>query len=192
MDTTCGCGTLLLTAHGMTGCTVAGVEFTPQMHNIATMNATVNGIDPSNIRNGDATTEDVAKYISDTTPSVLLLNPPYESKYGCMKIVKSALDNAPKCARVAIILPDTKLDKQRGHKLLRSHTLTTIVKLPSETFEAFVDTSIFFLRHTPHKVTPKSTLSVLMTTDTNESKNVDVLTLTTNGPMISSTIGLRR
>lgn len=148
MDTTCGCGTLLLTAHKMTGCAVAGVEFTPQMYNVAVMNATVNGIDASNIRNGDATTEDVTKYVSDTTPSVLLLNPPYESKYGCMKIVKSALDNAPKGARVAIILPDNKLDKQRGHKLLKDHTLTTIVKLPPETFEAFVDTSIFFF--TPH------------------------------------------
>lgn len=62
--------------------------------------------------------------------------------------MKSALDNAPKGARVAIILPDTKLDKQRGHKLLKDHTLTTIVKRPSETFEAFVDTSIFFF--TPH------------------------------------------
>lgn len=150
MDTTCGCGTLLLTTHAMTGCTVAGVEYTPQMYNIAVMNATVNGIDPSGIRNGDATTEEVAEYIADTAPSVLLLNPPYESKYGCMKIVKSALDNAPKGARVAIILPDNKLDKQRGHKLLKDHTLSTIVKLPPEVFDAFVDTSIFFFEpHTP-------------------------------------------
>lgn len=59
----------------------------------------------SNFRNGDATTEDVAEYVSDTAPSVLLLNPPYETKNGCVKIVKSALDNAPKGARVAIILP---------------------------------------------------------------------------------------
>ena len=150
MDTTCGCGTLLLTAHKMTGCAVAGVEFTPQMYNIAVMNATVNGIDPSGIRNGDATTEEVAEYIADTAPSVLLLNPPYETKNGCMKIVKSALDNAPKGARVAIILPDNKLDKQRGHKLLKDHTLSTIVKLPTEVFDAFVDTSIFvFEPHTP-------------------------------------------
>lgn len=161
MDTTCGCGTLLLTAHKMTGCAVTGVEYTPQMYNIAVMNATVNGIDASNIRNGDATTEDVAKYISDTAPSVLLLNPPYESKYGCMKIVKSALDNAPKGARVAIILPDTKLDKQRGHKLLKDHTLTTIVKLPPETFEAFVDTSIFFFTpHTPQGDTKVQAFSI--------------------------------
>ena len=150
MDTMCGCGTLLLTAHKMTGCAVVGVEFTPQMYNVAVMNATVNGIDPSGIRNGDATTEEVAQYISATAPSVLLLNPPYESKYGCMKIVKSALDNAPKGARVAIILPDNKLDKQRGHKLLKAHTLSTIVKLPPEVFDAFVDTSIFiFEPHTP-------------------------------------------
>lgn len=161
MDTTCGCGTLLLTAHAMTGCDVAGVEFTPQMHNVAIMNATVNGIDPSNIRNGDATTEEIGKYISEVAPSVLLLNPPYESKHGCMKIVKSALDNAPKGAHVAIILPDTKLDKQRGHKLLKDHTLTTIVKLPPETFEAFVDTSIFFFTpHTPQGDTKINAFSI--------------------------------
>lgn len=83
MDTTCGCGTLLLTAHAMTGCGVAGVEYTPQMYNVAVMNATVNGMDASNIRNGDATTEDVARYIKSTAPSVLLLNPPYETKNIC-------------------------------------------------------------------------------------------------------------
>jgi len=150
MDTTCGCGTLLLTAAGMTGCKVAGVEFFDQMYNIAIINAVVNGIDFTQIRSGDATTEEIGKYISEVAPSVLLLNPPYETKNGCMKIVKSALDNAPKGARVAIILPDTKLDKQRGHKLLRDHTLSTIVKLPPEVFDAFVDTSIFvFEPHTP-------------------------------------------
>ena len=161
MDTTCGCGTLLLTAHAMTGCTIAGVEFTPQMHNIVIMNATVNRIDPSNIRNGDATTEDVAEYIADTAPSVLLLNPPYETKNGCMKIVKSALDNAPKGARVAIILPDTKLDRQRGHKQLKAHTLSTIVKLPPGVFDAFVDTSIFiFEPHTPQGDTKVQAFSI--------------------------------
>ena len=161
MDTTCGCGTLLLTAHKMTGCAVAGVEYTPQMYNIAVMNATVNGIDASNIRNGDATTEEVAEYIADTAPSVLLLNPPYETKNGCMKIVKSALDNAPKGVRVAIILPDFKLDRQRGHKLLRTHTLSTIVKLPPETFDAFVDTSIFiFEPHTPQGDTKINAFSI--------------------------------
>lgn len=150
MDTTCGCGTLLLTAAGMTGCKVAGVEYFDQMYNIAIINAAVNGIDFTQIRSGDATTKDIGKYISEVAPSVLLLNPPYETKNGCMKIVKSALDNAPKGARVAIILPDTKLDKQRGHKLLRDHTLSAIVKLPSEVFAAFVDTSIFiFEPHVP-------------------------------------------
>lgn len=148
MDTTCGCGTLLLTASEMTGCKVAGVEYFTQMYNIAIINMAVNGIDFTQIRSGDATTEEIAKYISEVAPSVLLLNPPYETKNGCMKIVKSALDNAPKGARVAIILPDNKLDKQRGHKLLKDHTLTTIVKLPPEIFDAFVDTSLFFF--TPH------------------------------------------
>jgi putative restriction enzyme alpha subunit len=143
MDTTCGCGTLLLTTAGMTGCKVAGVEYFDQMYNIAIINMAVNGIDFTQIRSGDATTEGIGKYISEVAPSVLLLNPPYETKNGCMEIVKSALDNAPKGARVAIILPDTKLDKQRGHKLLRDHTLSTIVKLPPEVFAAFVDTSIF-------------------------------------------------
>ena len=96
MDTTCGCGTLLLTAAGMTGCKVAGVEYFDQMYNIAIINMAVNGIDFTQIRSGDATTEGIGKYISEVAPSVLLLNPPYETKNGCMKIVKSALDNAPK------------------------------------------------------------------------------------------------
>ena len=50
MDTTCGCGTLLLTATGMTGCKVAGVEYFDQMYNVAIINAAVNGIDYTQIR----------------------------------------------------------------------------------------------------------------------------------------------
>lgn len=77
------------------------------------------------------------------------MNPPYERKYGCMKIVKNVLDSVPKGTKCAFILPDKKLekdfkDKKFGNKVLKDHTLSTIIKLPENLFFGIgLTTSIF-------------------------------------------------
>lgn len=77
------------------------------------------------------------------------MNPPYERKYGCLKIVENVLKSVPVGTKCAFILPDKKLekdgaDKKYGNKLLKSNTLTTIVKLPENLFFGVgVTTSIF-------------------------------------------------
>ena len=85
------------------------------------------------------------------------MNPPYERKYGCMKIVTNVLDNVPAGTKAAFILPNTKLDKDGGKKLLKHHTLETIVRLPSKTFiNVGVETAIFIftagISHPKHKL----------------------------------------
>lgn len=67
------------------------------------------------------------------------------------------LDNVPTGTKAAFILPNTKLDKDGGKKLLKHHTLETIVRLPSKTFiNVGVETAIFIftagIAHPKHKL----------------------------------------
>ena len=73
-----------------------------------------------------------------------------------MKIVKNVLESVPVGAKAAFILPNTKLDKNGGKKLIKDHTLHTIVKLPDKTFNnVSVETAIFIFEagipHPEHK-----------------------------------------
>jgi len=74
----------------------------------------------------------------------VLMNPPFESKYGCLTIVDNVLKNVPEHTKCAFILPDKKLEKDRkGPKLLKHSTLEKIIKLPEKVFSEGVTTSIF-------------------------------------------------
>ncbi len=77
----------------------------------------------------------------------VLMNPPFERKYGCMQIVQNVLDNVPTHTDCAFILPDKKLekdftDKKCGNKVLKNHSLKKIIKLPENIFSG-TTTSIF-------------------------------------------------
>jgi len=77
----------------------------------------------------------------------VLMNPPFERKYGCMQIVQNVLDNVPTHTDCAFILPDKKLekdfsDKKYGNKVLKNHSLKKIIKLPENIFSG-TTTSIF-------------------------------------------------
>ncbi len=77
----------------------------------------------------------------------VLMNPPFEKKYGCMQIVQNVLDNVPMHTDCAFILPDKKLekdftDKKHGNKVLKNHSLKKIIKLPENIFSG-TTTSIF-------------------------------------------------
>ena len=72
------------------------------------------------------------------------MNPPFETKYGCLTIVDNVLKNVPQNTKCAFILPDKKLEKDsRGKKLLKHSTLEKIIKLPEKVFSEGVTTSIF-------------------------------------------------
>lgn len=71
------------------------------------------------------------------------MNPPFERKYGCLTIVNNVLLNVPPHTKCAFILPDKKLEKDNGAKLLKHSTLEKIIKLPAKIFSEGVTTSIF-------------------------------------------------
>ena len=91
----------------------------------------------------DTRTDDACKWIQSLPISHVLMNPPYENKYGCMTIVGNVLNHVKKGTLCAFILPDKKLEKTKSFKLLKTHSLLKIIKLPEETFDEGVSTSIF-------------------------------------------------
>lgn len=77
----------------------------------------------------------------------VLMNPPFENKYGCMNIVENVLDNVPSHTMCAFILPEKKLEKAskaQMRRILKHHRLRKIVKLPEDLFlGAGITTSVF-------------------------------------------------
>ena len=75
------------------------------------------------------------------------MNPPFETKYKCLDIVFNVLNSVPKDTICAFILPNNRLDKIIGkaRKILDSHTLEKIIKLPEMIFSGVV-TSVFIFR----------------------------------------------
>ena len=94
--------------------------------------------------NGNFEIDKIGNYIlSDYHITKVLMNPPFERKYGCLIIVGNVLDNVPPTTKCAFILPDKKLEKDNGSKLLKDHTLLKIIKLPENVFAEGVTASIF-------------------------------------------------
>lgn len=98
----------------------------------------------TNLEQMDSRTEEAWKRIREKNISKVLMNPPFETKYWCLKIVKNVLDNVPIWTKCWFILPDKKLEKEKwGKDLLKKHKLTKIIKLPENVFSEWVTTSIF-------------------------------------------------
>ena len=134
-----------------------GIELYRKVYALACANMLIHKDGKTNLRQMDAQSEDAAAFIRESDITKVMMNPPYERKYGCMRIVANVLDNVPTGTKAAFILPNTKLDKDGGKKLLKQHTLETIVRLPSKTFiNVGVETAIFIftagIPHPKHKL----------------------------------------
>jgi len=80
----------------------------------------------------------------------VMMNPPYENKYGCMTIVENVMDNVPPNTLCGFILPDKKLEKTgkaQKQRILKHHRLLKVIKLPEDLFFGIgVTTSIFVFK----------------------------------------------
>lgn len=126
-----------------------GIEIDSEIFALACANMLIHKDGRTNLERKDTTSADASEWIKSKNISKVLMNPPYETKNQCMKIVENVLDSVPVGTQCAFILPDKKLEKdyrdsKYGNKVLRKHTLTTIVKLPENLFfKVGVKTSIF-------------------------------------------------
>ena len=106
-----------------------GIEFDREIYALACANMLIHKDGKSNLEQLDSRTADAGKWIKSKNITKVLMNPPFEKKYGC-----------------AFIMPDKKLEKDsksKVKKLLKNHTLLKIIKLPEKVFSEGVTTSIF-------------------------------------------------
>lgn len=160
LDATCGSGTFLVKAMsnmikeagGVNTPKAAeiktnqlfGIELYRKVFALSCANMLIHKDGKTNLEQLDAQSEIAADWIRRKKISKVMMNPPYERKYGCMKIVQNVLDNVPAGTKCAFILPDKKLEKDSGKRLLENHTCTHIIKLPENLFFGVgVTTSIF-------------------------------------------------
>ena len=165
LDATCGSGAFLVKAmcnmtkevggskskeaETIKSSQLFGIEIDREIFALACANMLIHKDGKTNLEQLDASTTEASDWIKTKNITKVLMNPPYERKYGCMKIVKNVLDSVPKGTICAFILPDKKLekdykDKKYGNKVLKDHTLSTIIKLPENLFFGIgLTTSIF-------------------------------------------------
>lgn len=173
LDAACGSGAFLVKAMGnMTrevgGITndkevkkiqnekLFGVEISKDLFTLACANMLIHKDGKTNLIQADSRDEEVCKWIKSKNIIKVLMNPPYEKKYGVMGIVENVLNNVSEGAMCAFLLPDNKLEisKKTVERWLKKHSLLKIIKLPDNTFtgKASVNVSIFiFKAHEPQK-----------------------------------------
>ena len=121
-----------------------GIEVDRRVFALACANMLIHKDGKTNLEQLDSRYDAASKWIKSKAITKVLMNPPYERKYGCIKIVENVLNSVPSGTLCAFILPDKKLEKDKGWKLLKYHTLKTIIKMPEDLFFGVgVTTSIF-------------------------------------------------
>lgn len=127
-----------------------GIEFDREVFALACANMLIHKDGKTNLEQLDSRREEAGKWIASKGVTKVLMNPPFENKYGCIDIVRNVLDNVPAKTLCAFIMPDKKMEKVKAaSKILKKHTLLKIVKLPEKVFEG-VTTSVFiFEAHKP-------------------------------------------
>lgn len=129
---------------------IFAIEYDEEIFALLASNFLLHKDGKTNIELMDSRTPEAGAWIKDKSINKVLMNPPYERKYGSMKIVENVLDNVEYGAECAFLLPDQHLDKHMPKRMLKKHRVTKIIKLPEETFDEGVVTSIFiFEAHRP-------------------------------------------
>lgn len=122
-----------------------GIEFDREIYALACANMLIHKDGKTNLEQMDSRTEEASNWIKEKGITKVLMNPPYENKFGGMKIVENVLDSVPPKTECAFLLPDKKLEKNKGitKRILQNHRLRKIIKLPENLFSEGVTTSIF-------------------------------------------------
>lgn len=127
-----------------------GIEFDKEIYALACANMLIHKDGKTNLDQNDMRTESACEWVKSKPITKVLMNPPYENKYGCMTIVENVLDSVKAGTDCAFILPDKKLEKASKaqiKRILENHTLTKIIKLPEPLFFGVgVTTSIFVFK----------------------------------------------
>ena len=87
-----------------------GVEFDREIYALACANMLIHKDGKTNLVHADSRSESTGEWIAEQQITKVLMNPPYENKYGCMSIVENVLNNVEAGTLCGFILPDKKLE----------------------------------------------------------------------------------
>ncbi|MCL2125211.1 MAG: N-6 DNA methylase [Oscillospiraceae bacterium] len=149
-------------AKAIQDCQLFGIEFDREIFALACANMLIHKDGKTNLEQLDSRTTEACAWIrsksfignadGSTTLKVnhitkVMMNPPFENKYGCLNIVENVLDNVKKDILCAFILPDNKLEKNKSKAktITSKHRIIKIIKLPENVFSG-VTASIFIFR----------------------------------------------
>ena len=131
-----------------------GIEFDREIYALACANMLIHKDGKTNLEQLDSRFEEASAWIGTKGITKVLMNPPFENKFGCVDIVENVLNSVPAHTLCAFIMPDKKLEKigkTQPRRILKHHKLTKIIKLPENIFGPGVTTSIFvFESGVPH------------------------------------------
>ncbi|WP_226797448.1 N-6 DNA methylase [Aliarcobacter butzleri] len=124
-----------------------GIELDKEIYALACANMLIHKDGKTNLEQFDARSYEAKKWIKSKKITKILMNPPFENKYGCLDIVLNVLESLEKDKTCAFIMPDNKLETniKKAKKILNNHYLTKIIKLPNEIFSG-VTSSIFIFK----------------------------------------------
>lgn len=128
-----------------------GIEFDKEIYALACANMLIHKDGKTNLEQMDARTEVAGNWISRKNITKVLMNPPYENKYGCMTIVENMLDSVPAHTICGFILPDKKLEKVSKvqiNRIMNNHRLKKIIKMPEDLFFGVGTTTSIFVFET--------------------------------------------
>lgn len=114
-----------------------GIEFDRQIYALACANMLIHKDGKTNLEQLDTTTDEACAWIKSKPITKVLMNPPFENKFGCIDIVLNVLNSVKKGTDCAFILPDKKLEKVSKAKvknILENNRLKMIIKLPEQIF----------------------------------------------------------
>lgn len=123
-----------------------GIEFDKDIYALACANMLIHKDGKTNLEQLDTRSQEACDWMESKPITKVLMNPPFERKYGCMDIVENVLNSVPQHTHCAFILPDKKLEKSSKtqiDRLLRNHKLLKIIKLSEKTFLEGITTSVF-------------------------------------------------
>lgn len=123
-----------------------GIEFDREIFSLACANMLIHKDGKTNLKLLSSREDEAVEFIKNSKINKVLMNPPFENKYGWDEIVLNVLNNIEPNSKCAFILPDKKLEKKKGffNKAKKKHRLDMIIKLPENTFfNVGVTASIF-------------------------------------------------
>lgn len=125
-----------------------GIEWDKEIYALACANMLIHKDGKTNLDHNDMRTDSACEWVKSKPITKVLMNPPFEEKYGCSEIVENVLNSVKAGVDCAFILPDKKLEKaskKRVKRILLNHRLKKIIKLPEQLFRG-TTTSIFVFK----------------------------------------------